>query len=911
MSIELNCRACFTLINFSTDKAFKLSDEVRTLDITLAEIFTYCSELSLEKSTMDDGIKKVHDTDQKFKELTANAFSIKLEPELIIKPEFHEILHLVDVKSEILVQDEIKTKDKPKRRYERKLRKKEDWEIPRSRRKVRKENLLKYQKNAEGLYECPDQRCPCCFNHIGQLELHLEEQHADGTPYQCDICKKSFPSMRLIRYHISQCHLPRPYTCDICGKNFVTHSAIKDHMTKIHLGKRYKPVVCKECGKYFPAVSNLNRHIKHVHPLKQVIGFRFQCTLCENFYKTKKSLNLHMETHDKREMSCEFCNKIFYRERNLNTHIKIVHLNREKTRACHICGKAFTQKKSLDRHLFIHNEDRSFKCPECPFSAKYKQTLSSHIKNIHSAEEPVNCEVCGQKVKNLTRLKQHMKLHTGPDLKCEFCDKTYKKKNSLQCHVDKIHRGKTKRHKCTICLKDLYCKRALMEHIETSHKNEIEKTGKLANDFFRELTTNAFSIKLETELIIKSELVEEFHLEAVKPEILVQEENKNTDKLSRKNVSKLRKKEDWEIPRSLRKVRKENLLKYQRNAEGLYECPDQRCPCCFQQIGKLELHLEEQHADGTPYQCDICKNSFSGMRLIRCHISQFHLPRPYSCDICKKSFLKRAAIRDHMTGKHLGKRPKAVVCKECGKYFPAESNLRNHKMNVHPLKQVIGSRFQCTLCEKFYKTKKILKQHMEIHNKREMSCEFCNKIFYRERNLKTHIKLVHLNREKSRPCHICGKAFTHKKSLDRHLFTHSEVRAFKCSECPFSAKYKLSLSSHIKYAHSTDDPVNCEVCGQKMKNLPCLKLHMKLHTGPDLKCEFCDKTYKSENSLRCHIDTIHRGKTRRHKCTICLKDLFKKRKLMEHIETDHKDELEKTGKLANDFIEQYFTINGS
>uniref|UniRef100_A0A336LTV2 CSON004477 protein n=1 Tax=Culicoides sonorensis TaxID=179676 RepID=A0A336LTV2_CULSO len=519
MNQNINCRACFTLINFSADNGFKLSDMVRTLNLTLAEIFTYCSELSLEKSTIDDGIvcleckrklielyqfkKQIYETDQNFKELTEKTFSTKLEPELIIKPEYHEIFHLEDVKPEILVQEENKTKNNGKRKNVNKLRKKEDWEIARSLRKVRKENLLKYQKNAEGLYECPDQRCPCCFQKIGKLELHLEEQHADGTPYQCDICKKSFSGMRLIRYHMSQSHLPRPYSCDICGKrlvfnkisltyllkvlffdfSFVTYSAIKDHMTKIHMGKKYKAVVCKECGKYFPAESNLRNHKINVHLSKQLTGSRFQCTLCGNFYKTKSSLNQHMETHDRREMSCKFCNKIFYRERNMNTHIKVVHLNREKTRACHICGKVFAQKKSLDSHLFVHNEDRTLKCPECPFSAKYKLALSSHIKNIHSVEEPVNCEVCGQKVKNLTRLKSHMKLHTGPDLKCEFCDKTYKNRNSLRNHIDRTHRGKTKRHKCTICLKDLYCKRALTEHIETNHKNEIEKTGKLANDF--------------------------------------------------------------------------------------------------------------------------------------------------------------------------------------------------------------------------------------------------------------------------------------------------------------------------------------------------------------------------------------------------------------------------------------------
>uniref|UniRef100_A0A336K7P1 CSON004477 protein n=1 Tax=Culicoides sonorensis TaxID=179676 RepID=A0A336K7P1_CULSO len=478
MNQYINCRACFTLINFSTDRGFKLSDEVRTLDITLAEIFTYCSELSLEKSTMDDGIvcikckrkliefyefkKQIYETDEKFKELSVKGLSIKVEPELSIKTELVEEFHLEEVKPEILVQEENKAKDKPKKRYERKLRKKEDWELARNRREARKENLLKYQRNAEGLYECPDQRCAYFFKRIGKLEIHLEEQHSTNS-YQCDICKKSFSGMRLI--------------------SFVTLKAIREHMAGIHMGKRFKPVACKECGKCFPAESNLRNHKRNVHSSKQLTGSMFQCRLCGNFYKTRSSLTQHMEIHDKREMSCEFCNKIFYRERNLNTHLKIVHLNREKTLACHICGKAFAQKKSLDSHLFVHNDDRTFKCPKCPFSAKCQKTLSGHIKHIHSTEDPVNCEVCGQKVKSLYRLKKHMRLHTGPDLNCEFCDKTYKCRKSLQNHIDTIHRGKKKRHKCTICLKDLHAKRSLIEHIETDHKNEIEKTGKLANDF--------------------------------------------------------------------------------------------------------------------------------------------------------------------------------------------------------------------------------------------------------------------------------------------------------------------------------------------------------------------------------------------------------------------------------------------
>lgn len=49
--------------------------------------------------------------------------------------------------------------------------------------------------------------------------------------------------------------------------------------------------------------------------------------------------------------------------------------------------------------------------------------------------------------------------------------------------------------------------------------------------------------------------------------------------------------------------------------------------------------------------------------------------------------------------------------------------------------------FQCTVCDKSFKSDRILRGHMRLHSEKSFSCEVCLKKFYRQYHLKSHMKV--------------------------------------------------------------------------------------------------------------------------------------------------------------------------
>lgn len=99
----------------------------------------------------------------------------------------------------------------------------------------------------------------------------------------------------------------------------------------------------------------------------------------------------------------------------------------------------------------------------------------------------------------------------------------------------------------------------------------------------------------------------------------------------------------------------------------------------------------------------------------------------------------------------------------------------------------------------------------------------------------------------------------------------------------------------------------CEICHKVFKNALTLKGHMSLHTNPDLKCDYCDKTYKVRDSLNRHIRAFHKGIKKRHRCKLCNHNLWSRKHIEEHVEQMHKEYLISSGIKAKDLVERYST----
>lgn len=248
MSETLHCRACFKIVHSKAKKSSKLKDKVKNNVVTFAEVLSGYTGLFLDNNSIEKEIicllckqkligflkfkQKVLDTDKRFKELNESKLC-EVKHELKLEEVKHEEVKMevgvltseipIDVgsdekenKNDVVQKESIKVAKRKPRTKESKILKKAQSEI---RKRQRKENLEKYKRNDEGLYECPRENCPGLFKYLGRMEIHLEDKHPDTDQkvFPCETCGEEFLTFILHKRHVFKFHTPRPYMCDICG----------------------------------------------------------------------------------------------------------------------------------------------------------------------------------------------------------------------------------------------------------------------------------------------------------------------------------------------------------------------------------------------------------------------------------------------------------------------------------------------------------------------------------------------------------------------------------------------------------------------------------------------------------------------------------------------------------------------
>jgi len=157
-------------------------------------------------------------------------------------------------------------------------------------------------------------------------------------------------------YEENVANYPMMEYLDDCGikqelPEFSTHSFpikknfrgnLKNPSDPLYLLKNKDPEKCQFCGKMFPRVSHLNRHVKDVHGDDRP----YQCIICEFRSKRKDYLKEHMKVHNAvKEHSCEKCGFKTNRTRELRYH-----KCRTKVFSCEICDKRSVSLEALRKH---------------------------------------------------------------------------------------------------------------------------------------------------------------------------------------------------------------------------------------------------------------------------------------------------------------------------------------------------------------------------------------------------------------------------------------------------------------------------------------------------------------------------------------------------------------------------------
>lgn len=146
------------------------------------------------------------------------------------------------------------------------------------------------------------------------------------------------------------------------------------------------------------------------------------------------------------------------------------------------------------------------------------------------------------------------------------------------------------------------------------------------------------------------------------------------------------------------------------------------------------------------------------------------------------------------------------------------------------------------------------------------ACHLCDKTLVDVNGLKLHIRL-HTGKNLKR-CEICDRGFSKHSHLMRHMTTHNKTKSESQLPPKIKAKRECSdddsakdddfdpeMESDIEYlesgsevqidykaAKTSEGRYACTYCDKTLVDVKGLKLHVRLHTGLNLKrCPICDR----------------------------------------------------------------------
>ena len=123
-----------------------------------------------------------------------------------------------------------------------------------------------------------------------------------------------------------------------------------------------------------------------------------------------------------------------------------------------VTSQADTQYVSGSIYYLSHNGPQIPWCNFCQKRFLNEQSLQQHLA---SPAHTIPCEQCGKTFSSQQALKQH--LNSGTHTKCNFCDRSFRDRHSLQQHIDAVH------HDCPFCDRGFETQNALSQHIADTH----------------------------------------------------------------------------------------------------------------------------------------------------------------------------------------------------------------------------------------------------------------------------------------------------------------------------------------------------------------------------------------------------------------------------------------------------------
>lgn len=130
-------------------------------------------------------------------------------------------------------------------------------------------------------------------------------------------------------------------------------------------------------------------------------------------------MNLVFSKTTQRKFVCTLCGVDLREGGILNEHNKLH--EGKVTNQCVYCNRHLSSRNALRSHTVLHVrmlfDEQHYQCEYCGITFVDKPRLKSHIDFVHNKVRPLECDICGFKLRSKNHLSRHMITHVRFDIK--------------------------------------------------------------------------------------------------------------------------------------------------------------------------------------------------------------------------------------------------------------------------------------------------------------------------------------------------------------------------------------------------------------------------------------------------------------------------------------------------------------
>jgi len=826
--------------------------------------------------------------------------------------------------------------------------------------KLKAEQIVETRPKGERDQTQPDQlpcsSCHIVFEAVADLTEHFLFHHGRNVFY-CQVCKKLFyDSKTQFAVHVAthnqsstERNISPCIETDAAAAEVYNESIYFEFLTDTKkicfadpLEESLTQMVSNGCMEQNETADKTG----DTGASKQLMEGRkyYTCSLCDQKYGSKSSLESHMGLHSKGIQSrlCDFCGTKLKSNTELLDHISSVH--GKKNFLCSYCRKSFLDKASKEEHERLHTGDSLLNCSQSDKVFQAKSVFDQHMKTHGKCDGLFNykCDHCGKKFQFHSLFASHVKKCMSlQQYDCSVHNKGYsrtfdlkmrelqynhqlttlsrkKKSQSVRCGASEtsvrgrysevgpelsvmtnestnlrknvsIKRSNIKlydsfRFQCTECPKKFSFYTVLAAHM-LKHKKAMLKCTYCVQNFCDNVRLQKHVLETHPNIAQNKHMADsqEFHDEAA---VMLDD---NGDEL---NEAAVMSDEDGG-------KLNEAAVMIDDNGGKLNEAPvmlddnggklnEVLNPFAPESVSAQNSNTYREHDHTSPKkitcteQCNMSDDK-SGDDF---NISQAFNSGGGESSTNRSSMFDTKCSLIKVTKKMEGDRD-AAICHICGKHFQQKYGLIRHLQSVHERRRD----FKCSFCKKGFSEKVGRDEHERIHTgEKPYRCDLCDKAFRAKALLYIHKSYHFKSHESYRfQCRHCPKKFPFQSALTKHMRTHTRERQYVCSQCARAFYCKTSLAKHTlrRHPYTTVDAIVASTAAQENENT--LLAGTDTEQTPSMNsCVRNVPVLKAEVSYdeNCGTHVVHNQNTgtvlKSYKCEECEKICYEKRSLEVH-----------------------------